>query len=135
MLPLLTETSGTSYWCKGMPLAGKAHETGFLHELFEEQDKKKHRDLHRVPAERTTHWTPRANRLARHRLRALGVGPEAGVRLCAEHSVEFMIGLLGILKAGRLVCTARPGVSGSPSCFEMPSRHFHRCGGASSPET
>lgn len=41
----------------------------------------------------------RANQLAHH-LRVLGVGPEVRVGLCVERSLEMMIGVLGILKAG-----------------------------------
>ncbi|WP_341325219.1 amino acid adenylation domain-containing protein [Methylotuvimicrobium sp. KM2] len=41
----------------------------------------------------------RANCLARH-LRKCGVGPEIQVALCVERSVEAVIGLIGILKAG-----------------------------------
>ena len=41
----------------------------------------------------------RANRLAR-RLRGLGVGPEVPVGICVERSVEMIIGLLAVLKAG-----------------------------------
>ena len=41
----------------------------------------------------------RANQLA-HRLRELGVGPDVLVGLCAERSLEMIVGLLGILKAG-----------------------------------
>ena len=41
----------------------------------------------------------RANRLAR-RLISLGVRPETLVGLCAERSVEMVVGLLGVLKAG-----------------------------------
>nr|WP_267875255.1 non-ribosomal peptide synthetase [Duganella lactea] len=41
----------------------------------------------------------RANQVA-HRLLALGVGTDARVAICAERSVEMVVGLLGILKAG-----------------------------------
>jgi amino acid adenylation domain-containing protein len=41
----------------------------------------------------------RANRLAR-RLRALGVGPEVLVGVCASRSTAMVVGLLAILKAG-----------------------------------
>lgn len=40
-----------------------------------------------------------ANRLA-HYLRTLGIGPDVPVVLCMERSIEQMIGVLGILKAG-----------------------------------
>jgi amino acid adenylation domain-containing protein len=41
----------------------------------------------------------RSNQLARH-LRKLGVGRESLVAVCAERSIEMVVGLLGILKAG-----------------------------------
>ena len=41
----------------------------------------------------------RAGRLANH-LRALGVGPDARVGICAERSPEMVAGLLAVLKAG-----------------------------------
>ena len=41
----------------------------------------------------------RANQLAHH-LRGLGVGPEVRAGICAERSLEMVIGLYGILKAG-----------------------------------
>jgi amino acid adenylation domain-containing protein len=41
----------------------------------------------------------RANQLA-HRLRRLGVGPDILVALCLERSLELIVGVLGVLKAG-----------------------------------
>jgi amino acid adenylation domain-containing protein len=41
----------------------------------------------------------RANQLA-HYLQALGVGPEVLVGICVERSLEMVVGLLGIIKAG-----------------------------------
>src|ERR1044071_6722947 len=41
----------------------------------------------------------RANQLAHH-LRGLGVGAETVVGLCVERSLEMLVGLIGILKAG-----------------------------------
>ncbi|HYO62398.1 MAG TPA: amino acid adenylation domain-containing protein, partial [Pyrinomonadaceae bacterium] len=73
-----------------------------VHELFEEQAAR----TPDAPAVRFHdrqltfgELNRRANQLAHH-LRALGVGPEGLVGLCAERSVEMIVGLLGILKAG-----------------------------------
>ncbi|HZN91438.1 MAG TPA: amino acid adenylation domain-containing protein, partial [Myxococcales bacterium] len=41
----------------------------------------------------------RANRLA-HRLRALGIGPDARVGICAERSTDMVVAMLATLKAG-----------------------------------
>ena len=73
-----------------------------LHELFESEARRRP-DAAAVTFEGRHHSygeiNARANQLA-HRLRALGVGPEALVGLCLERSVELVIGILGILKAG-----------------------------------
>nr|WP_287294884.1 AMP-binding protein [Moorena sp. SIO2C4] len=45
----------------------------------------------------------KANQLAHH-LQTLGVEPEVLVGICVERSVEMVVGLLAILKAGELMC-------------------------------
>ncbi|MBV9790045.1 MAG: AMP-binding protein, partial [Chloroflexi bacterium] len=73
-----------------------------LHELFEAQ-------AARTPEAVAVVWEDqqlsydqlnrRANQLA-HYLRARGVGPEMRIGLCVERSLDLIVGLLGILKAG-----------------------------------
>lgn len=73
-----------------------------VHEILEEQARLRPH----APAVRFQNTTltyadlnARANRLA-HELRKLGVGPEDIVGICAERSLEMMVGLFGILKSG-----------------------------------
>ena len=73
-----------------------------VHEILEEQA----RQRPHAPAVRFQNTTlsyselnGRANRLA-HQLRKLGIGPEDIVGICAERSLEMMVGLFGILKSG-----------------------------------
>jgi amino acid adenylation domain-containing protein len=73
-----------------------------IHELFERQSEQFPDRVAVVgESERLTYrdLNRRANQLA-HRLRRMGVGPESKVALCAERSVGFIVGLLGVLKAG-----------------------------------
>jgi amino acid adenylation domain-containing protein/non-ribosomal peptide synthase protein (TIGR01720 family) len=49
----------------------------------------------------------RANQLA-HYLRSLGIGPEIAVGLCVERSLDLVIALLGILKAGGIYVPLDP---------------------------
>ena len=73
-----------------------------IHELFEDQ-------VNQTPdaiavADKNEQITyqelnTRANQLA-HYLKELGVGPQVVVGLCAKRSIELVVGILGILKAG-----------------------------------
>jgi amino acid adenylation domain-containing protein len=73
-----------------------------IHELFAEQAAAHPAAVAVVFADRQITYGEldgRADKLARY-LRARGVGPETRVGLCVERSVEMLVGLLGILKAG-----------------------------------
>ncbi len=73
-----------------------------IHQLFEAQAEQ-HADTIAVVCENQTlsygELNQRANRLAHH-LIALGVRPDDRVAICAERSLDTIVGLLGILKAG-----------------------------------
>ncbi|HTN88778.1 MAG TPA: amino acid adenylation domain-containing protein [Sorangium sp.] len=101
-LPLLSEAERRRVLVEWNDTAVAYAPQGLVHELIEAQ-------VGRTPeaeavvfeGERVTYraLNARANRLA-HRLRALGVGPETLVGVCAERSVELVVGLLGVMKAG-----------------------------------
>jgi amino acid adenylation domain-containing protein len=79
-----------------------AYKQKCVHELFEEQVR---RSAEAVAVEckgqKLTYaeLNRRANQLA-HYLRRVGVGPEVPVGICMKRSLEMVIGLMGILKAG-----------------------------------
>src|SRR6185503_19138770 len=73
-----------------------------IHQLFQEQAQLAPNDIALVcDNTRLTfaELNARANQLAQY-LRKRGVGPEVRVAICVERSVEMIVGLLGILKAG-----------------------------------
>ncbi|HYO55908.1 amino acid adenylation domain-containing protein, partial [Archangium sp.] len=73
-----------------------------LSELFEEQVRRTPRAVAVEYGEQRLTYEElnrRANQLAHH-LRGVGVGPEVRVGLCVERSLELVVSLLGILKAG-----------------------------------
>lgn len=100
-LPLLSEAERRQAlveWTR----AERVEPRGCIHELFEAQ-------AARTPDARALscgdeHLTydelnRRANGIA-HRLRRMGLAPETRVGLCVERSLEMVVALLGILKAG-----------------------------------
>ncbi|MBN1174673.1 MAG: amino acid adenylation domain-containing protein, partial [Micromonosporaceae bacterium] len=77
-------------------------EPTYLHELVAQQVARTPDSVAVVDADQQLTYAEldrRANQLARW-LQARGVGPDVLVGLCVERSIEVMIGLLGILKAG-----------------------------------
>ena len=73
-----------------------------VHQLFEEQVKRTPEAIAVVFEDQELTYgelNRRANQLA-HYLKMLGVGPEALVAIWMERSIEMIIGLLGVLKAG-----------------------------------
>jgi amino acid adenylation domain-containing protein len=73
-----------------------------IHELFELQARRAPDATALIYKDRRISYgelDQRANGFA-HRLRGLGVGPEVLVAFCVERSIEMVIGLLGVLKAG-----------------------------------
>src|SRR2546421_1328693 len=73
-----------------------------VHELFEAQVQQKPEDVAVIWQDRQLTYqqlNQQANQLAHH-LQRLGIGPEAPVGLYVERSLEMVVGLLGILKAG-----------------------------------
>lgn len=101
-LPLLTETEEQQLLIEWNVASSDYPKDKCIHQLFEAQ-------VERTPDavavvyenERFTYreLNTRANQLA-HYLLKLGVGPEVLVGVCVERSLEMVVGLLSILKAG-----------------------------------
>ena len=101
-VPLLTASERDEVLGAGSAEAAAPAESGAVAELFEAQAARTPSAAAVVDRGRQLGYAEvnrRANRLARH-LRARGVGAEVRVGLCVERSVEMVVGLLGIWKAG-----------------------------------
>jgi amino acid adenylation domain-containing protein len=82
-----------------------------VHDLFEEQVARMPQAAAVIYEEERLSYgelNERANRLA-WRLRELGVGPETIVGLMVERSIEMVVALLGVLKAGAAYVPLDPG--------------------------
>jgi amino acid adenylation domain-containing protein len=101
-LPLLTEPERRRMLVEWNDTRADYPREKCFHQLFEEQ-------AERTPgavaaacgAARLTYaeLNRRANQLA-HYLRSFGIGPEVLVGVCMERSLEMLVGILGVLKAG-----------------------------------
>ncbi len=101
-LPLLTAAQRTEILIEWNATNAEFPYQKSIHQLFDEQAQRTPHEVAIVCD--TTRLTfaelnARANQLA-HYLRKRGVGPEVRVAVCVERSVEMIVGLLAILKAG-----------------------------------
>jgi amino acid adenylation domain-containing protein len=102
LLPMLSDAEGQQLLVEWNQTAADYPQDRCIHHLFEsqvvqrpeapalifEEEQLTYRQLNR-----------RANQLA-HYLQKLGVGPDTLVGICIERSIEMIVGLLGVLKAG-----------------------------------
>ncbi|HEY0094730.1 MAG TPA: condensation domain-containing protein, partial [Archangium sp.] len=109
-LPLLSEAEKRKVLVEWNDLPLDYPREACIHELFEAQAARTPDAEALVDGTRSLTYSElnaRANQLA-HSLRALGVGPETPVGLCARRSADLLVGLLGILKAGGLYVPLDP---------------------------
>ncbi len=101
-LPLLSESEQQHLLYELNETAADYEREACLHELFEAQMELQPEAVALVYGDRQLSYgelNEQANQLA-HYLRRRGVGPETIVGICMERSVEMMVALLGVLKAG-----------------------------------
>ncbi|WP_340619899.1 amino acid adenylation domain-containing protein [Xenorhabdus siamensis] len=102
LLPLLTSSQRTKLLSNFNDTAKNYQQDIFIHQLFEQQVQRTPDAIAVVFADQSLNYHElnlRANRLA-HYLIALGVHPGSLVAIYTERSLEMVIGVLAILKAG-----------------------------------
>ena len=110
-LPLLTESERHQLLVEWNNTATEYPHDKCIHQLFEEQVELTPDAVAVVfEGQELTYLelNTRANKLA-HYLRSLGVCPEVLVGICVERSLDMIVGLLGILKAGAAYVPLDPG--------------------------
>ena len=101
-LPLLTASEGNQLLVEWNNTQKEYSQDKCIHQLIEEQVKRTPESVAVVYENQQFTYQElncRANQLANY-LQALGVKPEVPVGICVERSLEMLVGLLGILKAG-----------------------------------
>jgi natural product biosynthesis luciferase-like monooxygenase protein len=101
-LPLLTESQRERVLSSWNDTAAPCRTEACVHRLVEEQAARTPAHTALICEDQSLSYADldhRANQLAR-RLASLGVGPDVLVGLCTERSIEMMVGLLAIQKAG-----------------------------------
>ena len=98
-----------------------------LHELFEAQVKRSPEHVAVVFEGRQYTYRElnrRANQLAHH-LKKLSVGPDVCVGICLERSLEMVVGLLGVLKAGGAYLPLDPSYPADRLAFMLKDSRAH----------
>ncbi len=101
-LPLLTEPERKQLLVDWNNTSASFPQDQCIHELFEAQAAKTPQAVALVHEDSRLSYAElnaQANRLAHH-LRGLGVKPDVRVAICAERSLNMVVGMLAILKAG-----------------------------------
>ncbi|MEH1777317.1 amino acid adenylation domain-containing protein [Nostoc sp.] len=101
-LPLLTANECQQLLVEWNQTQADYPEQSCIHQLFEVQVQREPNSVAAIFAEQQITYhdlNARANQLARH-LQTLGVGPDVLVGICVERSLEMIVALLAILKAG-----------------------------------
>jgi len=101
-LPLLTPTERQQLLVEWNQTQADYPQQTCIHQLFEAQVKRVPDSIAAIFADQQITYgelNARANQLARH-LQALGVGPDVLVGICVDRSLDVMVALLGVLKAG-----------------------------------
>jgi amino acid adenylation domain-containing protein len=101
-LPLLTDAERRQLIEQWSGVSRPLQSKKCLHELFEEHAERMPDAIAVSSSEgrlKYSELNSRANRLAAH-LRRLGIGPEVAVGILLAPSIEMVVGVLGILKAG-----------------------------------
>jgi amino acid adenylation domain-containing protein/non-ribosomal peptide synthase protein (TIGR01720 family) len=101
-IPLLTEAEHQLILVDWNDTSSKYPRDRCVHQLFEQQVEQTPDAVAVVYGDEQLSYrelNARANQLA-HYLKSLGVGPEVLVGLCVDRSLEMVVGILGVLKAG-----------------------------------
>ena len=101
-LPILTEAERQNLLIEWNKTQREYSKDESVHELFQAQVERTPEAMAVVFEDQSLSYrelNARANQLA-HYLRKLGVGPDVLVAICLERSMEMVVGILGILKAG-----------------------------------
>jgi amino acid adenylation domain-containing protein/non-ribosomal peptide synthase protein (TIGR01720 family) len=110
-VPLLSEAEKRQLLCDWNRTDTAEYQAECVHRLFELQVEQTPEQIAvEFGGERVSYreLNERANRLGRY-LQEQGVGPEVVVGLCLERSVEMVVGVLGVLKAGGAYLPLDPG--------------------------